>query len=112
MADNDNENELDAQLREAVEKLPVRIVPAPFGRGADSQLEKRQYLPFVVTATCPQCKHPVVRDLRADYMSYPLVGYAEPLHFGHAIDGEWHEWSVTVVIGFTLEVAPDRTENA
>lgn len=75
---------------------------------------KRLYLPFVVTSTCPECGEVVKHDLTSDrYLSYPSVGAVTKIGFYHTNDDDdptddeffEHEWSVSVKLDVTLELA-------
>ncbi len=67
---------------------------------------KRCYLPFEVTATCPECKARITRYLSDDYVGYPPVNKPFDLDMYHdeVIDDEdvHHEWSVQVILRMTL----------
>lgn len=73
-----------------------------FDPGSKPDLDKRTYLPYVVHDTCPNCKTERSKDLRDDYLSYPVPGEPEPVFFGCECG---HEWTVKVVVDFTLRVA-------
>lgn len=87
----------------------MKIEPKPMRGG---EMEKRTYLPFALTSTCPKCGRDGERDLTDQYLSYPVLGQPQRVTFRHddADDDEANcanEWHGFVVIGFTLtEVEP------
>lgn len=65
----------------------------------ETQGDKRQYLPFVLTDTCDACGEDVVLDLRQEYLPYPRIGSLESIVFACPCGREWRR---LVRIGFTL----------
>lgn len=78
-------------------------------RNADKEsleLPKRTYVPFTVTAQCPQCGQVMQRDLSTDYLFCPIAGEPIEISLGHEVDGGDHELVVKVILDFTLKVVP------
>lgn len=67
------------------------------------QLDKRTYLPFIVKDCCPNCGAEDQRDLRSDYLSYPMLEIPAQVYF--ECSECQREWRVLVVVGFTLSLA-------
>lgn len=68
------------------------------------ELDKRTYLPGItIKSTCPKCGEPWQRNMKHDYLSYPVVD-APVNAYGYCGKCE-HEWPVMVVVRMTLEPA-------
>ncbi len=83
----------------------MRITPKPW----PIELDKRTYLPFEVTSTCPQCGAEITKDMTRHYLSYPATGKPEKMYFSHEAEGGEHDWHEMVIVGFTLEPAPTES---
>ena len=72
------------------------------------ELDKRRYVPFEVTDTCPECGEEVTTSLDEQYLMYPVIGEPYEISLYHEIDDEEnydsHEWQVKVILDFTLKI--------
>jgi len=75
----------------------VKIRPTP----CSTRLDKRTYLPFIVTALCPKCGTEAEADLSDEYLSYPDVPGEEKVSVCCSPCDTY--FLVPVKIGFTLE---------
>lgn len=68
--------------------------------------DKRFKAPSIVKSKCPKCGDAVVKDIRKDYIGYPLVNEEFEMYFYHecADDGD-HEWTENVVLRVQIEAA-------
>jgi hypothetical protein len=68
-----------------------------------AELDKRTYLPGItITDVCPKCAVPYVRDMKSDYLSYPVVG--KPYLLTAYCEECEHYWTMgTVVVRLSLE---------
>jgi hypothetical protein len=64
---------------------------------------KRCYLPISVTDICSECNEVRTISLDDHYLSYPVIGMAEPVSF--YCDSCHHEWDVDIVINLNVELA-------
>ena len=71
---------------------------------AGHEMDKRTYLPFIVKDACPKCGVKSEVDLSDEYLSYPTLGEPTPVYC--VCEKCSHEWSVMVVVGYTLTLAP------
>lgn len=79
-------------------------------RVAPLMLAERTYVPFVVTSKCPYCSAPGYCDLSGySYLCNPVIGKPLLLGMAHVLaDGVTaHEWTVRVVLDFTLTPAEE-----
>jgi hypothetical protein len=86
-------------LLKPVSKLSIVNTLAPI------ELEKRTFIPVVLSSKCPHCGTDVSNDL-ADgetYLSYPKVNRPITFTFWHECpDGEDTEWQYNIIIRMTV----------
>lgn len=71
-------------------------------KGQTELLIKRLYLPFKISSDCPKCGETYVRDLKDDYLSYPITGPIE-VDFNCWLDEDCdHEWLEEVLLDVTI----------
>jgi len=74
--------------------------------------DKRFKSPFIFKSKCPECRVEVVKDMRDDYIGYPLVNKTFDIHFYHECDDDnEHEWNESVILRVRLEAAPSGDES-
>ncbi len=64
---------------------------------------KRCYLPIDVTDICSKCNNVIAISLDDHYLSYPVIGMAEPVSF--YCDNCHNEWDVDIIISLGVSLA-------
>lgn len=74
--------------------------------------DKRFRSPFIVKSNCSKCGDVVVKDMRNDYIGYPIANDEFDIYFYHecADEGD-HEWTEKVILRVRLEAAPSGDES-
>ena len=97
------------EVKEQLERLKAKLARrAPMITPLENcrlEGEKRQHLPFSVSAVCPQCDAIISLDLTEHYLSYPDWGEKYELSFEHETEDKTHSWKVTVIPGLNLTLA-------
>lgn len=76
-----------------------------------AQLDKRTYLPgVVIESPCPECGKVSTRDMKHDYLSYPVTGEDSKVYM-YCEDGHKEvNWEVKVVLRLYAEVHHEPPE--
>lgn len=68
-----------------------------------SELDKRTYLPYIISSICKKCGTKTKIDLDERYLSYPKLNEPEEIYFVCSSDKCEEEWEEYIILNFQIK---------